>query len=254
MSVVLAAVDDNDFARRVIEVAAAVGRLTGADVHAVHARTSRSDPVSTPESAAAGIPFTVLEGSPESTLLAAASDTDVVAMVIGAGSRSGRHRPVGRTARTILEKADKPVVVVPPGGRLSHSIRRLLVPLEGTEISSRPLLEQLWPLLVTEVDVVVLHVFTDATLPTMLDRPYYDLEILGGEFLARHCPGAATIEFRTGPIGDHVTELCRDQRIDLVVLSWSQNPDPGRAHVIRDVLAHSALPVLLLPHITSNKI
>lgn len=90
--------------------------------------------------------------------------------------------------------------------------------------------------------------------PPCLIAPYYDLEILGGEFLAQHCPGAATVEFRTGPIGDHVTELCRDQRIDLVILSWSQNPDPERSQVVRDVLAHSALPVLLLPHATSNKI
>lgn len=171
MSVILAAVDDTDSAGRVIETAGAVGQLTGADVHAVHARMSRSDPVSTPESAAAEVPFTVLEGSPESTLLAAASASDVVAMVIGAGSRSGRRRPVGHTARTILEGADKPVVVVPPGAGPSHPIRRLLVPLEGTETSSRPLLEQLWPLLVIDVDVVVLHVFTDATLPAMLDRP-----------------------------------------------------------------------------------
>jgi len=38
-----------------------------------------------------------------------------------------------------------------------------------------------------------------------------------------------------------------------VVLSWSQNPDPGRAKVVRDVLAHSAPPVLLLPHVTSEE-
>jgi hypothetical protein len=128
-----------------------------------------------------------------------------------------------------------------------------LVPLEGTEVSTRPFLDQLWPLVVADIDVVVLHVFTEATRPAMLDRPYYDMEILGGEFLARHCPGATSVEFRSGPIGNHVTELCRSRQIDLVVLSWSQNPDPGRAQVVRDVLAHSTRPVLLLPHVTLDE-
>lgn len=255
MSVVLAALDDSDAALRVIETAVAVGQLTGADVHGVYARARRSDPVSVPETAAEreDVSFTVLEGRPESTLLAAAGATDVVAIVIGTGSRYGRRRPVGRTTRAILENADKPVVVVPPGTVLSSPIQRLLIPLEGTEVSSRPLLEQLWPLVVTDVDVVVLHVFTEASRPAMLDRPYYDMDILGGEFLARHCPRATTIEFRTGSIGEHVTELCRSRQIDLVVLSWSQNPDPGRAHVVRDVLAHSERPVLLLPHVTLDE-
>ena len=49
-------------------------------------------------------------------------------------------------------------------------IRRLLLPLEGTEMSSQPVLERLLPLLVADIELVVLHVFTDATLPVMLDR------------------------------------------------------------------------------------
>ncbi len=126
-------------------------------------------------------------------------------------------------------------------------IRRLLLPLEGTEISSRPVLEHLCPLLGSGVELVVLHVFTDATLPAMLDRPDDDLRILGGEFLARHCPRATHIELRAGPVGRRVAEVSGERGADLVVLSWSQDSGAGRARVVREVLGASTLPVMLLP-------
>jgi len=70
----------------------------------------------------------------------------------------------------ILEQTDKPVVVMAPEAISPGVIRRLLLPLEGTEMSSQPVLARLLPLLVADIELVVLHVFTDATLPVMLDR------------------------------------------------------------------------------------
>src|ERR1019366_8553120 len=106
----------------------------------------------------------------------------------------------------LLENAEKPVAVVPPDADTPVPIRRLLVPLEGTDVSSRPVLEHLWPLVVTDVELVVLHVFTDTTIPAMLDRPHRDLQILGREFLTRHCPHASYIELRTGPVATRWAE------------------------------------------------
>ena len=37
------------------------------------------------------------------------------------------------------------------------------------------------------------------------------------------------------------------QGSDLIVLSWSQDSSAGRAHVIREVLGASSVPVLLIP-------
>ena len=122
------------------------------------------------------------------------------------------------------------------------------MPLEGTEASSQPVLERLLPLLVADVEVVVLHVFTDATLPTMLDRPVRDLEMLGREFLARHLPQATDIELRAGP-GGHAggRGVGTSTSADLVVLSWSQDSSAGRASIVREVLGASSVPILLLP-------
>ena len=112
--------------------------------------------------------------------------------------------------------------------------------------------ESLRPLLVGEVEPVVLHVFTKATMPRVLDRPVRDMALWGDEFLARFCPEAVGIELRAGSVGSHVAEVGAEQHADLVVLSWSQDASPGHAAVVRDVLGHSTIPVLLLPVLTSD--
>ena len=60
---------------------------------------------------------TVREGEPADELLEAASERDVDEFVIGARSgRPGATAGVGETARAILARADRPVVVVPVPG------------------------------------------------------------------------------------------------------------------------------------------
>lgn len=254
MGCVLAALDTSAAARPVLETAVRIGQLTGAEVKVVHVRADPLESVETPETLAArsGVPFRLLEGPVEAALLQAMLEPEVLAAVVGARGTTGGRRPVGHTARHILEHLDKPVVVVPPEALLRGPFRHLLLPLEGTETSSLPLLERVWPLLVVEVEPVVLHVFTEATLPAMLDHPTYDLEILGREFLTRHFPHATRIEFRPGPVAARVAEVSGEHDTDLIVLSWSQDSSAGRARVVQEVLATSALPVMLLPAARSD--
>jgi len=98
----------------------------------------------------------------------------------------------------------------------------------------------------------VLHVFTAETVPRGLDRPGRDLELLDGEFLARHCPYAARLEWRTGPVGAQATDAYDEDDADLVALSWSQDSSAGHAAVVRHVLAMSTTPVLVLPVATCD--
>ena len=248
MSIVLAALDTTAAARPVLETALRIGELTAGKVEAVHVRIP-SESVETPESLArrSGVPLRLLTGPVVPALLAASGAPDVIAVVIGARATPSGRRPVGRVARQVLEKTDKPVVVVPPEAVSPGVLRRLLIPLEGTELSSRPVIDQLRPLIVTDIDALVLHVFTDATLPVMIDHPEYDMELLGTEFLTRHFPHTTHIELRPGPVAKRVAEVAAQHGSDLVVLSWSQTNSPDRATVVREVLAASALPVLLLP-------
>jgi len=249
MSVVLAALDTSAAARPVLETALEIGVLTASSVEVVHVRSDPSESCETPESLAHRheVPFKLLEGEVEPMLLAAIEAPEAIAAVVGARSTPGGQRPVGHTARYLLEHTNTPIVVVPPDTIVHHGLRRLLVPLEGTESSSRSVLERLWPLLVADVELVVLHVFTDRTFPAMLDRPEYDLEIWGREFLRRHFPRNVRIELRPGPVAAQVAEVSHEHGADLVVLSWSQSSAANKARVVREVLSASVLPVLLLP-------
>jgi nucleotide-binding universal stress UspA family protein len=248
MRTVLAALDTTPAARPVLETALGLAELTGANVEAIHIRDG---PVDTPEWLAArgAVPLHVLEGPVQVGLLAAIADPAAILAVFGARATPGGRRPVGRTALRILEQTSKPIVVVPPEavGVSPRPFRRLHIPLEGSEHSSRSVAQSLYPLIVNDIEVVVLHVFTKDTVPRALDRPERDLSLWGDEFLARFCPEATHIELRAGSVGDRVTEVCADQDIDLVVLSWSQDSSPGHARVIREVLGHSNIPILLLP-------
>jgi len=246
MSTVLAALDATAAARPVLDVGLRVGELMGATVEAVHVTDGSTEtPAWLAEQTRTRL--RVLSGPVEPSLLAAVEDESVIAAVFGARSTPAGRRPTGRTAMHVLQRASKPIVVVPPDIAAAQRYRRLLVPLEGDIESSRPVLERLRPLIVGEVDLVVLHVFTSETVPRTLDRPARDLAIWGDEFVARFCPGAAKIELRTGPVGARVAEVTAEEDVDLVVLSWSRDTSSGHAAVIREVLGGSGVPVLLLP-------
>lgn len=248
MRTVLAALDAGAAARPVLDTALGIAALTGATVEAVHVVER---PAETPQflAARAGVPFRVLDGPVESALLTAMAAPGVIAAVLGARGTPAGRRPAGRTALRVLEQASKPVVVVPPDAPnvSARQFRRLLLPLEGTSVSSRPVAECLCPLIVDDVELVVLHVFTPATMPRVLDHPGRDLQLLGGEFLARYFPNATRVELRTGVVGSEVAALARDEDADLIVLSWSQDASAGHAAVVRDVLSHATVPVLLVP-------
>jgi nucleotide-binding universal stress UspA family protein len=242
--VVLVAVDSDAVAE--LENALRLGALMGAKVHAVRAGRGGVAELGA-EAGRSGVPLRRLSGPAAESLLAALDEPEALAMVIGAGTtRRGRH-PLGPTSRGVIERARKPVLVVPKGARPRRPMRRLLVPLEGNETTSRPVQDMLLPLFAEQVELVVLHVFTDETLPRMLDRPVRDLQLLGREFLAQHCPPAARIELHPGSVAARVSELCRAEDVDMVVLSWSQIGSSRRALVVREVLGAASLPVLLLP-------
>jgi nucleotide-binding universal stress UspA family protein len=61
------------------------------------------------------------------------------------------------------------------------------------------------------------------------------------------CTEAVTLLRRLGVPADDVVAVARETHADLIVLAWSQDLAPGRARVVSETLAHSDVPVLLLP-------
>jgi nucleotide-binding universal stress UspA family protein len=248
MSTVLAALDTNTTAERVLAVAHRMGKAFGLPVEALHvlARGGRI-----PESlAAVGVPLRVAYGTVVDRLVEAGSSADVRVLVIGARGNLDDPRPLGTTAVGVATAVDKPIVVVPPGADTHAALSRVLVPLEGTRLTSlapRSLIE-LGP--DAAYEVVALHVLEPDSLPAVTDQPQHEQSVWAREFLARYCPwgiGSVRLVTRVGRTAELVPAAAHECGCDLIVLGWSRELHRGRARVVRTVLEQSPLPVLLVP-------
>lgn len=248
MSTVLAAIDNSPTAEPVLVAAVVLSNGIGAEVRALH--VANVEPASVRERARkAGVPLQTMPGRPAATICDAIEDEDVLLGVLGIRREPETRRPVGSIAGQVCETSHKPVVVVPPTLRwqVGESIDRALVPLDGTDASSRSV-RRAWRLLKgSGVDLVALHVFDPQSVPRFWDVTRNDFEAWSQEFLARHAETATELEIRSGRAADQVLEVGRASKVDLIVLEWSQSLKPGRAAVLREVLSRTETPVLLLP-------
>jgi nucleotide-binding universal stress UspA family protein len=247
MTRVLAALDSSLAARPVLAVANNLARLMDADVDAVHVHVDGTRTVAAATDAA-HVPLRVVEGPVVETLTAEAGARDVAALVIGARGTPG-GKPLGDTAIAIAVSLAKPVVIVPPDGS-PRPLRRLLVPLEGTRATTRA------PRWVVELaqeaalEVIVLHVHDEASLPSFTDQPQHESEAWSREFLTRFCPAGienVRLAVRVGRTDEEVLAAVGDLEADMVALGWAQQLVPGRAPVVRALLEHGRVPVILMP-------
>lgn len=153
----------------------------------------------------------------------------------------------------VVERAAKPIVVVPPSVRSGHRpIRRALVPLDGTAESATAAARTAALLAGAGVELLVLHVFVQATVPKYWDQPAHAQRVWEKELLARYCtvPGVR-MEVRRGVPHEHVVSVATETGMDLMALGWSQQLGRDRARVVRRTATDSPVPVLLVPMATA---
>jgi nucleotide-binding universal stress UspA family protein len=246
---ILIALDNSPAGRSVVGSARALATLLDAEVEALHvqgngSRTARNT------AEAAGIPFRAVTGPVVERLTEAGEADDVVALVIGARGTSAARRPLGTTAAAVATALLKPVLVVPPDADPAPVFRRVLVPLEGTvstSLAPRAIFELARD---AEIDVLVLHVHDESSIPAFTDRPQYELPAWAREFLRRYCPwglGTVRMETRVGRAGELVPLVTEECDCDVIALGWSHELSPGRAPVVQETLSRSHRPVLLVP-------
>ena len=198
---------------------------------------------------AAGIELQEVSGSPVEEIVAAARDPEIAALVLGARGVHGGPQPAGHTALEIITRVRKPIAVVPPR-HPPERITRILVPLEGTSESSQALDDALQLAHHHGLEIVVLHVFSPATVPAFANHEPHAAIAWEQEFLARYTAiphDRITLLRRLGVPADDIVAAADETSADLIVLAWSQNLAPGHGHVISEALAHTDIPVLLLP-------
>jgi nucleotide-binding universal stress UspA family protein len=160
--------------------------------------------------------------------------------------------PLQRLSWAVLQRARKPVVLVPAAARpVPQMISRALIPLNGTPESAAAVAQTIRLLAGAGVDIVVLHVFDAATAPKFWDQPAHAEQVWQEEFLARYCdqPGVR-LQLRAGVPGEHVLDVATTEQADLIALGWSQRPGRARARTLRQTLRGARVPVLVVPVVT----
>ena len=249
MTTVLAALDSNASGRPVLSTAIARADLYDSTVTCLHVHEEALS-AAAELARVAGVELREVSGSPIKEIVNAAQDPDVAALVLGARGVHGGPQPAGHTALQVITRIAKPVAVVPPQAHPPKQINRMLVPLEGTSAGSQALDETIRLAHRRGLEVLVLHVHSPATVPAFADHDPHAALAWEREFLIRHIStphDRITLLRRLGVPADDVVAVARETGPDLIVLAWSQDLTPGRARVVSETLAHSDIPVLLLP-------
>jgi nucleotide-binding universal stress UspA family protein len=246
---VIAALDNSLAAQPVLAAARALATMLAAEVEAVHV-SNNGMRVAQGIAEAAGVELRVLPAPTAKRLAEVADEQDVRGLVLGARDTPAGRRPLGSTALTLATSLTKPVLVVPPDARIGSSLRRVLVPVEGglsSAFAPRSILRLAEH---EDLDVIVLHVREERALPAFTDQPQHEQPAWSAEFLRRYCPwgiGRVRLEVRVGRAEDVVPTVAERSNTDVIALAWAQELEAGRAPVVRTVLAHSRMPVLLVP-------
>ncbi|MBF6180002.1 universal stress protein [Nocardia otitidiscaviarum] len=156
----------------------------------------------------------------------------------------------------LLQHARDPLVLVPavvtprPGGT-PGSIERVLLPLDGTEEAARAVAETAGLFHTAGIELVLLHVFDEHTVPACWDQSAHAREAWETEFRARFCRPLVPhphpeITLCSGEPGEHVVEVAA-READLVVLGWSRRLAPDHARTVRAAVDAAAVPVMVIP-------
>jgi nucleotide-binding universal stress UspA family protein len=245
---ILAAIDDSAAAQPVLATALAVGAVFDAGVQALHVYPGHDGHTTQATAAALNVPFQRVPGDPFEQIANMADDDDVVALVLGARARPTGRRPAGHLALALARVITKPVVLVPPDAAAPAQLRRVLIAMKGTPRNSRDMLRTIELGASADLELIVVHVDDEQSIPSFSDQVHYETQAYANEFLARYCVGApeARLVLRIGTPVDEILMTADDVEPDLLAIGYPHTDDPGRGEVAREIINRSRVPVLLV--------
>lgn len=248
MTTILAAIDDSAAVHPVLATALALAPLLDGRVEAVHvAKPGTRGGTASETAAAMNVPLRQVDGDPFEVISAMAADDDVLALVLGIRARPTGRRPAGHLALQLADAIDKPVVLVPPDAQPPVRIGRVLIAMKGTPRSARDLLRVIELGAGAELDLVVVHVDDEDSIPSFNDQVQYETQAYANEFLARYCRGApeARLMLRIGVPVDEILEAADEVAPDLLAVGWPRR-DTVTDDVAREIVDRSRFPVLVV--------
>jgi nucleotide-binding universal stress UspA family protein len=247
MSKVIAAIDHSATSEAVVTMARALAEAMDASIEVVHVIEGDEESAH-PLNLIAGSPVRQLSGDPVALLPLVAAEEDVVALVIGGGAHSGRHRPAGHLAMILAGLTDKPVVVVPPGSHPPEHLGTAIVAMEGTPGKARALQRSIEISTQAGLEIVVVHVDDEDSVPSFSDQVQHETEAYAKEFFARHLIDApqTRLELRFGIPAVEILAAIEAAQAELVAVGWPRSEDPRRGVVAKEILERSPVAVLLV--------
>ncbi|MCK6529034.1 universal stress protein [Myxococcota bacterium] len=267
--VILAALDGTPVAGAALRVARGMADLLGGTLHVVHVTPGRLSPkevrrrLALGDEELLGAVIESEEGEPAEATARLARKARPSLVVIGRrAQRPPEEGALGAMAEGILAATAAPLVLVPPSpGTGPYSVRRALLPQDGTPAMAAAIGPAAHLASCAGAELTVLYVAARGgppqergamSAPRYVDQPQHEWPEWVREFLARTacgCPDLDPARLRFvmahGDPGEEILRHVRDLRIDLVALGWKGSLAPARARVLRRVVAESPCPVLV---------
>jgi len=251
----LIAVADTVADHELVVSARCLANAAGWDARAVHVRTPGGPELA--GSDAEGLEIVDLEGdaAAEIVRLLGGGDVDAVAL----GLRTTDAPGLGHVTTALLEHPHAPLLLVRPGMRPLTTLRRLVVPLEGSPSASTAMRHADDALCKRGREIVMLHVVTKSTpgergsfpAPRIVDQEHYEWSAWQDEFCMRfsQCPegGRHRVCVRVGEPVSTIVKEAREDGAELIVLSWKGSFAEGHGAVVKALLEKAPCPLLLVP-------
>jgi len=249
---ILAALDDSSAAQPVLDLACRIGSLLEANVEAVHVQEDGSGGRAAAVAESAQVTLHLCRGDVADALRTAVEDLGATVLVIGARGAAAGASPAGHIALETMQSLDCATVVVPPEAA-DRPLRRVLVAVEGDGESQglQGLFDHLGGR--TSPEVVALHVIEPSALPPFADSPVLEADAFKREFGIRAVgtavadPSRVQFETRVGDAPQALGDATRELDADLVVLAWHRDLSEGHGRMVRETLAATGVPIVLIP-------
>ena len=266
--IILVPLDGSQHATSALPVARALAELEGAILHVVHvapgalAAGELAQRLRLTREEVEGAVLVPLSGPPAAAIVRQAREWHCRRIVMCA--HTGAEQPrgaLGRMAQEVMLSAPCPIVLVQPA-RGSHpwTLRRLLLPHDGTPTSALAIGPAADLAHRAGAELMVLHVAGGAppdepgtlAMPRYVDQPQHEWPAWAREFLDRlrtagHTPQAVRMRLTVvqGEPASEIARVATEQRSDLVVLAWRGRLEPERAATVRAVIREAPCPVMV---------
>lgn len=252
----LIAVADAKADRDLVRAARALASAAGWDAGVVHVRESPGE-AELDKEAFGEIAVAELNGAPAPTirLLVDEAGVDMLAIGLRRSARAG----IGHVPGALLGRVTAPLLLVRPGMRPLTTLRRLLVPLEGSPSSSDAMRFADDLFCSRGREILILHVVSgdvpretgSMPAPRVVDQEHYEWADWKEEFSMRfsQCTrgGRHRVKVRVGEVASCVVDEANERDVDLILLSWCGSMQEGRAATIRELLETAPCPLLIVP-------